>query len=80
MTARTPPTFLFHTADDPAVPVANSLLFFEALRAKDVSGELHVFAHGKHGVGLAQSDRALSSWPRLCALWLEQEGFFGRRP
>jgi acetyl esterase/lipase/ketosteroid isomerase-like protein len=80
VTARTPPTFLFHTADDPAVPVANSLLFFEALRAKDVSGELHVFAHGKHGVGLAQSDRALSSWPRLCALWLEQEGFFGRRP
>ena len=28
VTARTPPTFLWHTADDAAVPVENSLLFF----------------------------------------------------
>ena len=80
VTARTPPTFLFHTADDAAVPVANSLLFFDALRAKGVPGELHVFAHGKHGVGLAPSDPALSQWPRLCALWLEGLGLLARKP
>jgi len=70
VTARTPPTFLFHTADDASVPVANSLLFFEALQKAGVPAELHVFAHGKHGVGLAASDPALSSWPRLCATWM----------
>ena len=74
VTARTPPTFLFHTADDASVPVANSLLFFEALQKAGVPAELHVFAHGKHGVGLAASDPALSSWPRLCATWMDGLG------
>jgi acetyl esterase/lipase len=80
VTARTPPTFLFHTADDPGVPVKNSLRFFDALLAAGVPAELHVFAHGKHGVGLAQSDPALSSWPRLCALWMEGRGLLSRAP
>lgn len=80
VSARTPPSFLFHTADDPGVPVANSLLFYDALVAKGVPGELHVFAHGRHGVGLAQDDKALSQWPRLCALWLEGLGMLARKP
>ena len=74
VTARTPPTFLFHTADDPGVPAKNSLLFFDALLAAGVPAELHVFGHGKHGVGLAPDDPALSAWPRLCAQWLEDPG------
>jgi acetyl esterase/lipase len=80
VTARTPPTFLFHTADDAAVPVANSLLFFEALQKAGVPAELHVFAHGKHGVGLAASDPALSAWPRLCATWMDGLGLRKRKP
>lgn len=80
VTARTPPTFLFHTADDAAVPVANSLLFFEALRKAGVAAELHVFAHGKHGVGLAASDPSLSAWPRLCATWMDGLGLRKRKP
>jgi len=80
VTARTPPTFLFHTADDPGVLATNSLLFFEALQAKGVPGELHVFAHGKHGVGLAADDPALSQWPRLCALWMQARGLLDRKP
>jgi len=80
VTARTPPTFLFHTADDPGVLATNSLLFFEALQAKGVPGELHVFAHGKHGVGLAPDDPALSQWPRLCALWMQTRGLLDRKP
>jgi acetyl esterase/lipase len=80
VTPRTPPTFLFHTADDSGVPVANSILFFEALQKAGVSAELHVFAHGKHGVGLAPDDPALSQWPRLCELWMRGRGFLGRKP
>jgi acetyl esterase/lipase len=74
VTPQTPPTFLFHTADDPGVPVENSLLFFEALRKAGVPAELHVFAHGRHGVGLAPDDPALSQWPKLCALWMKGRG------
>jgi acetyl esterase/lipase len=74
VTSRTPPTFLWHTADDASVPVANSLLFFEALRKAGVPGELHVFPHGRHGLGLAPGDPSVSQWPRLCATWMEGLG------
>lgn len=74
VTAQTPPTFLFHTADDPGVPVENSLQFFAALRKAGVPAEMHVFAHGRHGVGLAADDPALSQWPKLCALWMKGRG------
>ncbi len=80
VTPRTPPSFLFHTADDPAVPAANSILFFEALRRAGVPAELHVFAHGAHGLGLAPSDPALSPWPKLCALWMKGLGLLDRKP
>ncbi len=75
VTAGTPPTFLFHTADDPVVPVENSLLFAAALRAAKVPYELHVFAHGPHGVGLAQDFPDLSIWPTLLQHWLRARGF-----
>jgi len=74
VTTDTPPTFIFHTADDAGVPVENSLLFFEALKKARVPAELHAFAHGPHGVGLAQGDQALSQWPRLCELWMRGLG------
>jgi len=79
VTPRTPPTFLFHTADDAVVPVENSLAFFEALHAAHVPAELHVFPKGPHGVGLAPDDPALSQWPKLCAAWLQAMGFLDRR-
>jgi acetyl esterase/lipase len=75
VTAQTPPTFLFHTANDPVVPVENSLLFAAALRAAKVPFELHVFERGPHGVGLAQDNPALSAWPSLLEHWLRVRGF-----
>jgi acetyl esterase/lipase len=70
VTSRTPPTFLWHTADDAGVPVENSLLFFEALKKAGVPAELHVFPHGRHGLGLAPGDPVVSQWADLCARWL----------
>jgi acetyl esterase/lipase len=78
VTQRTPPTFLFHTADDASVPVENSLMFFSALRKAGVPAELHVFAHGRHGVGLAPDDPSLSQWPGLCAQWMRGRGLLTR--
>jgi len=75
VTDQTPPTFLFHTGDDPVVPVENSLMFALALRKKKVPYELHVYEHGRHGVGLASDDPALKSWPKLLENWLRVRGF-----
>ncbi len=66
----TPPTFLFHTADDPGVPVENSLHFAAACRRAGVPVELHVYAHGRHGVGMAEDHPALRSWTSLMLDWL----------
>jgi acetyl esterase/lipase len=70
VTKQTPPTFLFHTSDDPGVPVQNSLLFYEALRTAGVPAEMHIYEHGEHGVGLARNNPELASWPDLLAAWL----------
>jgi acetyl esterase/lipase len=74
VTRETPPAFLFHTADDPVVPVENSLMFYSALRKASVPAEMHIYLHGPHGVGLAQADPILSSWPGRLADWLRIQG------
>jgi acetyl esterase/lipase len=74
VTAQTPPTFLFHTTDDPVVPVENSVLFYMALKKAGVPAEMHIYEHGPHGVGLAPTDEVLSSWPARLADWLRVRG------
>ena len=74
VTAATPPTFLFHTTTDPVVPVENSVLFYLALRKAGVPAEMHIYAQGPHGVGLATTDEALSTWPARLADWLRVRG------
>jgi acetyl esterase/lipase len=71
VTDKTPPTFLFHTGTDTAVPPENSLLFYAAMRKVKVPAELHVYEEGRHGVGLATKDPTLSTWPECLATWLE---------
>src|SRR5438552_11440886 len=66
----TPPTFLFHTTEDKAVPPENSLLFYQALRKAHIPAEIHIYEKGKHGVGLAAKDPVLSSWPDRLTAWL----------
>lgn len=74
VTKDTPPTFLFHTTDDSVVPVENSIMFYSALRKAGVPAEMHIYMKGPHGVGLAQADPALSSWPLRLADWLRLQG------
>jgi acetyl esterase/lipase len=75
VTPRTPPAFLWHTADDAMVRVENSLLFAGALSRNKVPFELHVFPHGAHGLGLARDNPVVGQWPALCAKWLIGLGF-----
>jgi len=77
VTPQTPPTFLFHTDSDETVPVENSVLFYQALHRNHVPAELHIFERGRHGLGLAQKDPALSLWPTLLANWFRTRGLLG---
>jgi acetyl esterase/lipase len=74
VTAKTPPTFLFHTGDDAVVPVENSVLFYLALRKAGIPAEMHVYEKGRHGVGLALKDEVLSSWPGRLEAWMKARG------
>lgn len=74
-----PPTFMWATYEDEAVPVENTLLFANALKEKEIPLELHVFAHGGHGLSLATEETAnkpdmvqpaCAIWPELFANWL----------
>jgi len=75
VTADTPPAFLWHTADDPVVPVANSLSFAEALSEHGIPFELHVYPHGAHGLGLAPAAPHVATWMGLSIAWLQDMGW-----
>ncbi|RPH20224.1 alpha/beta hydrolase [Buttiauxella warmboldiae] len=72
VTEQTPPTFIVHAVDDPSVPVDNSLVMFNALRAHHVPVEMHLFEHGKHGFGIrGAAGLPAASWPELLMNWVE---------
>jgi acetyl esterase/lipase len=75
VTPRTPPTFIFHTVEDAAVPIENALLYAAALRRARVPFELHAYEPGHHGVGLARQHPVLSTWTACCINWLRIRGF-----
>lgn len=75
VTARVPPVFLLHAADDGTVPVVNSLMMFTALKAKAVPTELHVFEEGGHGFGLRAIDgKPVAAWPSLFETFARRHG------
>ena len=74
----TPPTFIWHTAEDALVPVRNSVAFAEKMWSCGGTCELHVFPHGPHGRGLGLGWRDLSQWPALAAKFLEVNAGFSR--
>jgi acetyl esterase/lipase len=78
VTKDTPPCFLWHTAEDNAVPVENSLQFAEALRKAGVPFDLHIYQKGAHGLGLGTRDYNPAKWlpwTHECAYWLKLQGF-----
>lgn len=71
-----PPHFLLHAENDDAVPVANTLRLHEALLAKKVPVEMHLFAQGGHGFGLRKAiGKPVEVWPDLWRNWARTVGF-----
>jgi len=65
----TPPTFLVHAADDGAVPVQNSLLYYEACLANEVPVDMHLYAGGGHGFGMVNPTTE-DRWMEALLHWL----------
>ena len=76
VTRETPPTFIYSTSDDTVVPVRASTEFYDAMIARGVDAEMHLFRHGAHGLGLGAGDASLDQWPALLESWLRARGLF----
>ena len=53
ITPDTPPVFLAHCSDDNAVPVINSIVFYNKLIDNGVNAEMHIWPRGGHGWGFS---------------------------
>ncbi|MEM6749371.1 MAG: alpha/beta hydrolase [Planctomycetota bacterium] len=65
--AKSPPAFLWHTAEDAGVPSQNALLYAMACADAGVPYELHVYEEGRHGLDLAVDHPQAKHWPELAA-------------
>ncbi len=72
VTPQTPPCFLWHTIEDAAVPIENSLHFVQALRRNQVPFSLHIYEKGRHGLGLGAG---APPWAEQCLFWLSERNF-----
>lgn len=70
VTEKTPPTILFHAQNDNAVPVINSILYYEAMIKNKVKGSLFIFPKGEHNIGISNKTELTDNWKKLCADWL----------
>ena len=71
VTKDTPPAILIHSSDDKAVPVKNSIIYYEALQKNNVSSELHIYPYGGHGYSLAIGKGHLAGWIDRCTDWIQ---------
>ncbi|MBU6206906.1 MAG: alpha/beta hydrolase [Alphaproteobacteria bacterium] len=74
---QSPPCFIIHAEDDPAVPVANSRLLHDALRRAKVPVEMHLFEKGGHGFGLRNATGPNAAWAELFMAWARSHTMFG---
>lgn len=76
VTPDTPPTFIWHTAEDSAVPVKNSLVYAEALADNNVPFTLHIYPYGPHGLStcdaLTNPPEVLNHKTALAHGWLDE--------
>ena len=66
----TPPAFLWHTSDDDVVNVINSYTYATKMRQCNVPVEMHVFPHGRHGLGLGADEPYVKPWSALLLRWI----------
>ena len=73
VTGSSPPSFMWHTAEDAHVPPEHTYRLARALAAHGVPHAVHVFAHGPHSLGLARDGGDAASWTTLAAAWIAEQ-------
>lgn len=69
----TPPGFIVCAGDD--FTVQDSLAMYQAMKAKHVPCELHIFERGGHGYGMTKPGLTVTKcWPPLFEEWLKGRG------
>ncbi|HVY63983.1 MAG TPA: GDSL-type esterase/lipase family protein [Gammaproteobacteria bacterium] len=68
--ADTPPLYLVHALDDPAVPVANSLDLLAAMRAANRPVEAHLLQEGGHAFASGYPGSPTATWIATFDAWL----------
>ncbi|MCF8359082.1 MAG: alpha/beta hydrolase [Prolixibacteraceae bacterium] len=71
LSEKTPPMFLFGTADDKLCN--SSLVMAQALRDNGIPVELHILPFGGHGYGKRSGNIAAETWPALLKNWLNSQ-------
>jgi acetyl esterase/lipase len=77
VTSETPPSFLMHAKDDDAVPVQNSILFYEALKKNNIETEIVLYEKGGHGFGMTNKTSEIK-WMDKVQQWLKKPGLLIR--
>ncbi len=72
VTKETPPAILIHAGDDEAVPVKNSLAYYEACQKNGVLAELHIYPKGGHGFGM-NNKTTNDKWMDRVKNWIEKQ-------
>lgn len=72
ISAKTPPVYLVHSADDGVVPIKNSLAFIERCAEFKVPVSGQIFADGGHGWGVPGRNAPLG-WTDQLVKWLSQQ-------
>ncbi len=78
VTAQTPPAFLAHSKLDKLVPVEDSSLFYNALKAKGVEAEFLELPTGDHGLGCGKGPE-WTEWQTKCLEWLKKNKFMEKK-
>ena len=78
VTPQTPPTYLVHAKNDDAVPVQNSIQFYEALKKNKVESAIYLYDKGGHGFGMINSTSSVQ-WMDLVYQWLKKTGWLSKK-
>ena len=74
-----PPTFIWHTSEDKTVNVGGSYRYAGRLAELGVPCETHIFAIGRHGLGLANDEAHdlayVRDWAHSLEKWLALYGY-----
>jgi acetyl esterase/lipase len=74
ITKETPPVFLVHAGDDNAVPVKNSLAYYDACQKNGVSASLVIYPKGGHGFGM-NNKTTKDKWMDNVKNWIDSMGW-----